>query len=64
MGRLARTDPETAGRISEQQRIISFRNVLVHGYDAVSDEVVWDIVETKLPTLSHEAESLLTEGER
>ena len=33
--------------------------VLIHGYDAVSDEVVWDIVETKLPVLRAEFEAIL-----
>jgi len=32
---------------------------LIHGYDAVSDEVVWDIVETKLPLLREELEAIL-----
>ena len=63
LNRLARFDPETAERITEHRRIVAFRNVLIHGYDAVSDEVVWDIVETKLPVLREELEAILGEGE-
>lgn len=62
LNRLSNSDPETAERISEHRRISSFRNVLIHGYDAVSDEVVWDIVATKLPVLREELQVIL-EGE-
>ena len=59
LNRLSGSDPATAARITDHGRIIAFRNVLIHGYDAVSDEVVWDIVETKLPLLREELEAIL-----
>lgn len=59
LSKLTKIDLETANRISETRRIVAFRNVLVHGYDAISDEVVWDIVQNKLPTLKREADALL-----
>jgi len=31
VGRLAKLDPTTAARIGQHQRIISFRNLLIHG---------------------------------
>jgi uncharacterized protein with HEPN domain len=31
LAQLARTDPATASQISEYQRIIAFRNILIHG---------------------------------
>ncbi len=43
---------------SEYQRIIAFRNVLAHGYDVVSDAIVWDIVQSKLPVLRQELDEL------
>lgn len=49
-----------ATRISEYRRIISFRNILIHGYTEVDDRLVWDIVEVKLPTLRREVEALLS----
>lgn len=61
LGRLNKSDPSTVGRVSEHRRIISFRNVLIHGYDAVSDDIVWDIVANKLPTLRAEVDALLAE---
>jgi len=61
VGRLRRDDPETAPRLSEHERIVAFRNVLIHGYDLVDDELVWDTIQTKLPVLLSEVEGLLRE---
>ena len=35
VGRLAKLDPATAAKIGDYQQIISFRNVLIHGYDLI-----------------------------
>ena len=58
LNRLKRVSPVTLERIVEYQRIIAFRNVLVHGYDIVSDEIVWDIVKGKLPGLRREVDAI------
>jgi uncharacterized protein with HEPN domain len=57
--RLAMDDAATARRITGHERIIAFRNILIHGYAEVDDRIVWDILERKLPTLLEEVESLL-----
>ena len=54
LNRLKKVDPGVVARISDYQRIIGFRNVLAHGYDVISDEIVWDIVQNKLPGLRQE----------
>lgn len=59
MRRLDETDPETAAKISDFQRIIAFRNVLIHGYSLVKHELVWSVVENQVPKLIREAEGLL-----
>ena len=59
--RLARLDPELAARIGDYRRIVSFRNILIHGYADVDDGLVWDVVETKLPILRRDVEALLGE---
>ncbi len=61
--KLMKIDPSTAGRITEARRIISFRNVLIHGYDAITDRTVWEIIDLKLPTLRSELVALLSEPE-
>ena len=57
--RLANEDPDIAGRIDEYQRIISFRNILIHGYAEIDDRIVWGILQGKLPKLLEQVQSLL-----
>lgn len=61
LSQLARLDANIAASITQYRRIIAFRNILVHGYADVDDLLVWDIVETKLPTLTKEINALLGE---
>ena len=46
MNRLAKADALVAARISDYQRNIAFRNILIHQYTDVDDRLVWDLVET------------------
>ena len=62
LNRLAKVDIDAAETIPEYRRIIAFGNILIHGYDAISNRVVWDIVKTKLPGLVERVESLLRGG--
>ncbi len=59
MSQLAKTDELLVNRISEYQRIIGFRNVIVHQYSTVDDRLVWAVIETKIPTLRREVDYLL-----
>ena len=52
--RLSRIDGETVERITDYRRIIAFRNVLSHGYDMVTHEEVWRVIEHQLPVLLNE----------
>lgn len=61
--RLERTDPATAGRISDYRAVIGLRNRLVHGYDRINNARVWEIVRNFLPTLHREVDELLREAE-
>ena len=62
MTRLARLAPQIASRISEYERIISFRNILIHNYADVNDRAVWFVIETDLPTLCREVDALMEEA--
>ena len=59
--RLAKRDEIVAARIGEHQRIIAFRNILIHGYNNVDDLLVWGVVESKLNALRRDVATLLGE---
>ena len=61
MTQLARTDEPVADRISQYQRIIAFRNVLIHGYADVDDRLVWGVIRANLPDLVRDVDALLRE---
>ena len=61
MNKLAGIDEGTARRITNIQRIIAFRNILIHGYADVDDNLVWNVVETYLPQQVREINALLDE---
>ncbi|HEX7343817.1 MAG TPA: HepT-like ribonuclease domain-containing protein [bacterium] len=59
LNRLQREDAEVFGQITGAQRIISFRNILAHGYDVIDRAIVWDIIKNHMPILRAESEKLL-----
>lgn len=61
LSQLSKRDAEIVTHISDHRQIIAFRNILIHGYADVDDRLVWDIVETKLPTLLREIDALVGE---
>jgi uncharacterized protein with HEPN domain len=46
-------------QLSNTRKIIATRNRIIHGYDTVSDELVWGIIKDHLPLLKAELEQLL-----
>jgi uncharacterized protein with HEPN domain len=62
LAQLAKRDPVLAARINEYQRVIAFRNVLIHGYAEVDDRLVWDLSQTRLPMLRQQVDELLQEA--
>ena len=59
LNRLVKAEPDVAGQITHYKRIISFRNILIHGYDIVEDPVVWDVATRDLPELYGQVQNLL-----
>lgn len=47
--------------LSNSRKIVDTRNRIIHGYDTVSDEIIWGIVTQYLPILKTEIEQLLGE---
>jgi uncharacterized protein with HEPN domain len=62
LNRLRRDDPGTAERIGDTPRIVAFRNILAHGYDAIDHEIVWHLIREELPGLLRLVEDLLAEA--
>ncbi len=48
--------------ITNSRKIIDTRNRIIHGYDTVSDDVIWGIIIRHLPILKTEIETLLASG--
>ncbi len=57
--RLRRDEPGVLEAIREHRDIISFRNLLVHGYDSLDHRIVWEIVDTELGPLLDDVTKLL-----
>lgn len=45
--------------ISNSRKLVDTRNRIIHGYDSVSDDIIWGIVVRHLPLLQIEIENLL-----
>lgn len=59
LSRLKHTDLTIFSKIASAQRIVGFRNILVHGYESISDQLVWGIIKENLPELQAACEKLL-----
>ena len=46
-------------QIANSRKLVDTRNRIIHGYDSVSDDVIWGIVVRHLPVLRREIEKLL-----
>jgi uncharacterized protein with HEPN domain len=47
--------------ITNSKKLVDVRNRIIHGYDSVSDDIIWGIVIKHLPLLQSEVEQLLGE---
>jgi uncharacterized protein with HEPN domain len=47
--------------LSNSRKIVDTRNRIIHGYDNVSDEIIWSITIKHLPILKAEIQKLLNE---
>ena len=57
MSRILKQDSSI--NISNSRKIVDARNKIIHGYDEISDDVIWGIVVNNLPVLKSEVENLL-----
>ncbi|TNC52587.1 DUF86 domain-containing protein [Mumia zhuanghuii] len=61
LGRVRKIDPDVASEIPYLPQIISFRNLLIHGYAVVNDSQVWANVTTDVDPLIEVLQRLLPE---
>ncbi|WPO77602.1 DUF86 domain-containing protein [Flavobacterium sp. KACC 22761] len=59
MSRILKVNNEI--QITDSRKIVDVRNRIIHGYDSVSDAVIWGIVIKQLPILKKEVEKILAE---
>ena len=57
MDRILKADPNI--QITDSRKIVDTRNRIIHGYDVVSDDVIWLIINKSLPILEQEVRLLL-----
>ena len=48
-------------KLNNAEKIIGTRNRIIHGYDKISDDLIWSIVINHLPKLKEEVSRLLNE---
>ena len=61
LGKAVKSEPALVHDMPELPKIVGLRNRLIHGYDSVDDELVWQIVQTKLAALEKALRLWLTE---
>ncbi len=61
MNRILKVNPNLS--ITHSRQIVATRNYIAHGYDSLSDDMLWNIVINHLAPLKQEVEKLLKENE-
>ena len=59
MNKILKSYPEI--QISAARKIVGQRNLIIHSYDSINNEMTWDVVVNHLPLLKREVEQLLSE---
>ena len=59
LNRIRKTDEQVLEQIRDYRDSISFRNILIHGYDTIDDRVVWGVIQEDLANLLEDAGNLL-----
>lgn len=63
LGKAGALDLQVATTVVDLPRIVGLRNRLIHGYDSVDDEIIWDVIQSKiLPLIEQLAVFLKKEG--
>ena len=58
LNRILKAQPDFS--VSDARKIVDTRNRIIHGYDSVSPDILWSIIEEQLPVLKEEVNQLLS----
>jgi uncharacterized protein with HEPN domain len=61
LNRIKRENSTVLYTIRQHRNIVSFRNILAHGYDNIDHRIVWDIIEADLGKLLEDVGRLIEE---
>jgi len=59
LNRIKKADHGVLGKIREHRNVVSFRNILAHGYDSIDDRIVWGIIQEDLDNLLEDVDKLI-----
>ncbi len=59
MNRLRKRFPEMISKIPDADKIIGFRNIIIHGYDIVSPNIIWSSIQKDIPELIKSIKAIL-----
>ncbi|MCX6180624.1 MAG: DUF86 domain-containing protein [Bacteroidetes bacterium] len=57
VNRIRKKQPDI--NISSAEKIVQFRNVVIHAYDTIADELIWGVLINHLPVLKKDALAIL-----
>lgn len=57
VNRILKTEPDF--KLTNSRKIMDTRNRIVHGYDSVSEDIVWSLIVKEIPKLELEIKQLL-----
>lgn len=63
LGQLAKVDTDLAAQVPNLGRFVAFRNILIHGYAAVDDALVWQVASDHIPALQDVLRTLLRDDD-
>jgi uncharacterized protein with HEPN domain len=59
LNQAVRSDPALSTSIPEAHVVIGMRNRIIHGYDEIKDDVVWDAARNDVPELLTQIDQIL-----
>lgn len=54
-----RLDPALRERFPDFREAVGLRNRIIHGYDDINNVIIWDIVQTNIPSVINQLEAVL-----